>query len=64
MLEEVLARYFLVTGKTSVIITVFIWCCPISPDIPLCYTSVQRHLASDWGWPASSFYSSYCTWTM
>ena len=49
-LKEVSARSFLVICKTLVIITVFIWCCPISPDIPLCYTSMQRYLTSDWGW--------------
>jgi len=63
-LKEVPAKSFLVVGKMSVIITVFRWCCPINLDIPLCYTSIQRHLTSDWGQPASSFYSSYCTWTM
>jgi hypothetical protein len=63
-LEEVPVRSLLVIGKTSVVITVLIWCCPIIPDIPVCYTSMQRYLTSDWGWPANSFFSSYCTWTV
>ena len=63
-LKEVPARWFLVIAKTSVIITILIWCLPRIHDIILCSTSVQKHLTADWGSPASSFCPSYCTWSM
>ena len=63
-LKEVSARSFLVIGKISVIITILIWCWPRNHDCLLYYTSMQRHLTSDCGWPASSCHSSYCIWTM
>ena len=52
----------MVMVKTSVIIAIFIWCCPINPNICLCCASMQRHLTSDWGLPTSSFCSGYCMW--
>ena len=62
-LKEVAARCFLVISKTSVIITVLVWCWPRILDILLWYIWMQRLLTSDWGRPASSFCSIYCTWT-
>jgi len=53
-LKEVPVRSFLVVGKTSVIFTVLTWCCPTIHEILLHDTSIQRHVTSDWGWPASS----------
>jgi len=61
---KVPTRYLLVTGKTSIIITVLIWCWPRIHDILLCYTSMQRPLTSEWGWPSSSFYPSCYTWNI
>ena len=51
---------FVVTGETTVIITICTWCWPVFHDILLC---AERHLTSDWGQPASSFYPGFCTWT-
>ena len=59
-LMEVPARSFLVIA----IIIILIWCWPRIHDSLLYYTSMQRHLTSDCGWPASSFHSSYWIWTM
>jgi len=42
-----MARSFLVVGKTSVIITVWIWCWPRIRCILLCSTLKQRHLTVD-----------------
>jgi len=36
----------------SVIITIVIWCWPMIHDIFECYALMQKHLTSDWGWPA------------
>jgi len=36
----------------SVIITIVIWCWPRILDIFECNASMQKHLTSDWGWPA------------
>jgi len=51
-------------GTTSVIITILIRCWPRIRDSLLYYTSMQRHLTPDYGWPASTSHSSYYTWTM
>ena len=63
-LKEVPARWFLVIVKTSVIITILIWCLPRIHDIILCSTSMQKHWTADWGSPGRSFCPSYCTWSM
>ena len=63
-LKEVSATSFLVIGKTSVNITILIWCWPRIHNCLLYYTSMQIHLTSDCGWPASSFNSIYYIWTM
>ena len=62
-LTVVAAKCFLVISKTSVIITVLVWCWP-RIDILLWYIWIQRLSTSDSGRPASSFYSSYCTRTV
>jgi len=33
-------------------------------DLFQCYALMQKHLTSDWRWPASSFSPSYCKWIM
>jgi len=61
-LKEVAATCFLVISRTSVIITVLVRCWPRIHGILLWYIWMQRLLTSDWGQPASSFSSRYCTW--
>jgi hypothetical protein len=63
-LKEVAARCLLARSKTSVIIAVLVWCWPSILDILLWYIWMQRLSTSDWVWPASSLYSSYCTWKL
>jgi hypothetical protein len=60
-LKEVAARCVLVISKTLVIITVLVWCWRRIHGILLWYIWMHRLLASDWGWPASSSLSVYCT---
>jgi len=61
---EVPARYFLLIRKTSAVITILIRCWPRIHDSLFYYTSLQRHLTSDCGRPASSVHSIYCSWTV
>jgi hypothetical protein len=63
-LNEVPARSLMVIGKMSVNINFVLWCCPRVHDPFHCYALMQKHLTSDWGWPASCFSSGYCTWSV
>jgi hypothetical protein len=63
-LNKVPARSFLVRGKTSVIITVSIWCCPSMFVSLLWYTALQRHWTSDWRQQTSFVHRSYDTCNM
>jgi len=58
MFEKSYCQTFMVIAKTTVIITVWTWCCPKFHDILLC---AERLWTSDWRQPASSFCPGFCT---
>jgi len=57
--NKVAVRTFLAIGKTSVTLTILIWCLPTIHDSLLFCTSM--HLTADWEQLGSSFFPSYCT---